>query len=144
MVDVVEKRGHCSEVRNLAGFQACPLGLLMPSFPGQTSARLGRTEGKEETKKGLRKEDTGKGTGLKDSKRVACKEVREREPCSATSLTSPVSLSQSGPCQPHINTVNLWKVSLLSGGSPSLLAHFIFVYLAPPLSLLVLGKFWWW
>lgn len=31
------------------------------------------------------------------------------------------------PYQPHINTANLWKVSLLSGGSPSLLTHFISV-----------------
>lgn len=57
MVEVVEGRGGGSKVGNLAGSQACPLGLLMPSFPGHASAHLGcenRGEGgdKEGTERG--------------------------------------------------------------------------------------------
>lgn len=122
-----------SKVGNLAGSQACPLGLLMPSFPGHTSAHLGCESGGERRRQRRDREGETfrKGKDGKIAMRAACEEIREGEPCSATSLTSPASFSQLRPCQPHINTVNLWKVSLLSGGSPSLLAHFISVYLAP-------------
>lgn len=56
MVDVVEGRGGSSKVGNLAGSQACPLGLLMSSFPGHTSAHLGcENRGKGGNKEGTEK-----------------------------------------------------------------------------------------
>lgn len=55
--------GGGGKVGNLAGSQACPLGLLMPSFPGHTSAHLGCENGGKggDIKKGKRWKDSSKG-----------------------------------------------------------------------------------
>lgn len=64
--------GGVGKVGNLAGSQACPPGLLMPSHPGDTSAHLGcenRGRDEEETKTGLREEDIEKGNRWRDSRK---------------------------------------------------------------------------
>lgn len=140
MDKAVRREGVSGEVGDLAGSQACPLSLLMPSFPGHTSVHWGC--GKEEMKTGLREEDIEKGNRWKDSQSGQLARRSEKENFAQQHVCLPQHPCLSlGPCQLHINTANLWKVSLLPRGSPSLLARFISVYLAAPLSFLVLGKF---
>lgn len=101
---------------------------LQAFFLGHNSAHQrcensGKGEGTE--KGGKKRERDGRIAIRADSE-----EIREKEPRSEMLELLQHPFFGIKPYQPHINRANLWKVSLLSGGSPSLLTHFISVQLA--------------
>lgn len=124
---------------NLAGSQACPLGLLMPSFLGHNSVHQrcensGKGEG---TEKGGKRERDGRIAIRADSE-----EIREKEPHSEKNVkTSPASLlwykafpAPHKHSKPVESFTPLWRVPL----SPH---SFYFCLAGTLLSCLVLGKF---